>query len=207
MAIHERLREIREQTGLTQKGFAQSMGMEQSKYNKWENGKNAPDYEALCQLADKLEVTTDYLLGRTDATKAEQIDTIEYTGLSANAVDRLHRMKNDYAHGDCMLRSINFLIEYNHGTPFLLDLYHYLFSTFAFGNPHKSPIEMENDEHYVTTSNFAAYTEELRGYKVNLTHRDINKIYLTKVHEDIILMKELIQEENARDMKFERLEE
>lgn len=35
-------------------------------YQNYEGGQRRPDFEMLVALADYLEVTTDYLLGRTD---------------------------------------------------------------------------------------------------------------------------------------------
>jgi transcriptional regulator with XRE-family HTH domain len=79
MEFFNRLKELREGTGMNQKEFAASMNMEQSKYNKWENGKNAPDYEGLCLIADRFGVTVDYLLGRSPYKNSEEIKRIDDT--------------------------------------------------------------------------------------------------------------------------------
>jgi len=65
MEFHDRLKELREETGKSQKEFATEIGIETTKYNKWENGKNAPGYMDLVFLARKLNVSTDYLLGKS----------------------------------------------------------------------------------------------------------------------------------------------
>lgn len=66
MLFHERLKQLRIDTMLSQKEFAEKWGIDTSKYNKWENGKNSPDFDNLCFLAKNLNVTTDYLLGLSD---------------------------------------------------------------------------------------------------------------------------------------------
>ena len=43
----ERLIEMRKEKGLSQKECAAAFGVDASKYNKWENEKNSPDYETV----------------------------------------------------------------------------------------------------------------------------------------------------------------
>lgn len=61
----ERLIELRKEKGLSQKECAAAFGVDASKYNKWENEKNSPDYETVCRLAQFFSTTTDYLLGNS----------------------------------------------------------------------------------------------------------------------------------------------
>lgn len=62
----ERLMELRKEKGLSQKECAAAFGVDASKYNKWENEKNSPDYETVCRLAHFFSTTTDYLLGNSN---------------------------------------------------------------------------------------------------------------------------------------------
>ena len=62
----ERLMELRKEKGLSQKECAAAFGVDASKYNKWENEKNCPDYETVCRLAHFFSTTTDYLLGSSN---------------------------------------------------------------------------------------------------------------------------------------------
>lgn len=41
----ERLPKLRKERGISQKQCAEILGIESSKYNKWENEKNRPDYD------------------------------------------------------------------------------------------------------------------------------------------------------------------
>ena len=62
----ERLSKLRKERGISQKQCALNLGVDSSKYNKWENGKNRPSYDMLCKLANFFDTTTDYLLGNSD---------------------------------------------------------------------------------------------------------------------------------------------
>ena len=62
----ERLIALRKETTLSQKECAAAFGVDASKYNKWENEKNNPDYETVCRLAQFFNTTTDYLLGNSN---------------------------------------------------------------------------------------------------------------------------------------------
>lgn len=57
------LRQLRESTGLNQKDFAASVGMKQTTYNGYETGKHRPKSDVLIAIADKYNVSVDYLLG------------------------------------------------------------------------------------------------------------------------------------------------
>lgn len=125
MKFNERLLELRNASGKSQKECAEEMGISNSKYNKWENGVNSPDYETLCFLARFYSTTTDYLLGMTDnKTNDTNVKAIcDYTGLSEFVVLELHErnIKNSDDHEPIMQLFINslansvewFLIELN----------------------------------------------------------------------------------------------
>ena len=62
----DRLRQARTQKGVMQKEVAEHLNMTPRAYQYYEAGRRRPDYETLVAIADYLEVTTDYLLGRAD---------------------------------------------------------------------------------------------------------------------------------------------
>lgn len=62
----KRLRQLRESTGLNQKDFAESIGIKHTTYNGYETGKHKPKSDILVIIADKYNVTVDYLLGKSD---------------------------------------------------------------------------------------------------------------------------------------------
>ena len=61
-----RLREIRMKRGKTQKETAELLDINLRSYQLYEQGKVEPSIKKLLLLADFFDVTTDYLLGRTD---------------------------------------------------------------------------------------------------------------------------------------------
>ncbi len=80
-----RLKQLREKTGLSQAKFAKVLGgVSQPVIARYETGDFFPSYPVLIKMADYFNVSTDYLLGRTDnpagklynppETEAERID-------------------------------------------------------------------------------------------------------------------------------------
>jgi len=64
MIIHlgENIKIIRKERGLQQKQVALEVGVDQSNYNKIENGKREPSVYILKKLADLFGVTVDYII-------------------------------------------------------------------------------------------------------------------------------------------------
>ncbi|MHA6377087.1 helix-turn-helix domain-containing protein [Streptococcus anginosus] len=61
----ERLKEMRLKRGMTQKELGEKVGVKQNTFTNWENGKREPNFDNLIKLADILDTSTDYLLGKT----------------------------------------------------------------------------------------------------------------------------------------------
>lgn len=62
---HERIKALREATGLSRKEFAESIGEYSATYSAWENS-TLPSASSVPKLALALQCTTDYLYGLTD---------------------------------------------------------------------------------------------------------------------------------------------
>lgn len=60
----DNLRKARETKGLSQSELAEKSGFQPSAISHFEAGRRAPSFENLRRLADALNVTIDYLLGR-----------------------------------------------------------------------------------------------------------------------------------------------
>ena len=84
---------LRKEKNVNQKVFAEMLGIETSKYNKWENGTSLPNYEEICKLAYKLEVTVDYLLSHSDSRTHRNEKIVDRYGLSEASANRLGRWK------------------------------------------------------------------------------------------------------------------
>ena len=63
----DRLRNIRDQHGLTQDELAYRLSIGQSQLARYENGRAEPTPEVIVRLASELDVSADYLLGLSDA--------------------------------------------------------------------------------------------------------------------------------------------
>ena len=69
MAVYsELLKELRKAHGLTQKAIGAMLGIAGATYSLYENGHRRMTIQMLCKLADILNTSTDYLLGRTDCS-------------------------------------------------------------------------------------------------------------------------------------------
>lgn len=66
MKFNERLKEIRRDSGLTQKDIYTRLQVSPNCYASWEQGRTQPDIENIKKLCKIYEVSADYLLGITD---------------------------------------------------------------------------------------------------------------------------------------------
>jgi len=64
----KRLRALRKEHKLTMKEFGEKFSLAESTISGYENGNRKPDMDILSKFADYFNVSTDYLLGRTDET-------------------------------------------------------------------------------------------------------------------------------------------
>lgn len=83
--IADRIRELREQRGLTQSELARQLGITRSSVNAWEMGISIPSTQYVVELAHLFKVTTDYLLC-VDAA------TINVSGLTEEDTNLLLRI-------------------------------------------------------------------------------------------------------------------
>lgn len=75
----QRLQSARDARDLSQQDLARKTGLPASSISHFEGGGRKPSFDNLHKLADALNVTTDYLLGRSEETAA------------VSAASRLHR--------------------------------------------------------------------------------------------------------------------
>lgn len=69
MTFSERLKQLREEEGKTQKDIADIIGVGRPTIAGYETKGKQPDYNKLAILADYFDVTIDYLLGRNNIRK------------------------------------------------------------------------------------------------------------------------------------------
>ncbi|UUV26067.1 MULTISPECIES: helix-turn-helix domain-containing protein [Lysinibacillus] len=64
--LGKRIKYLRERSKISQIDFAKKIGVSNAVLSRYESGDRKPDYDTLQLIADFFEVSTDYLLGRTD---------------------------------------------------------------------------------------------------------------------------------------------
>lgn len=93
----KRLIQLREQRGITQQELADKLKITRQSLSLYEKAERTINIELLARIADFFNVSTDYLMGRTDtATMNEDIQTAcKITGLSEEAINKFAKILND----------------------------------------------------------------------------------------------------------------
>lgn len=68
----KKLKALRTSKKISQKEFGKIFGLAESTIGMYERDERRPDFELLNKFADYFEVSTDYLLGRTDMSEISQ---------------------------------------------------------------------------------------------------------------------------------------
>lgn len=88
---NERLIDLREEKDLLQKEVAKEMGVVESVYSEWENGKLSIPTKRLAELANFFEVNIDYMVGISNIrTKIKSNNTIN-TELVSNRLKEIRK--------------------------------------------------------------------------------------------------------------------
>jgi transcriptional regulator with XRE-family HTH domain len=77
----ERLDKAMKASGLTQQAIAERLGISSGAITRWRQGKMSPRLPEVPPLAQLLRVTTDYLLGMTDASDPRADERAAYEAL------------------------------------------------------------------------------------------------------------------------------
>lgn len=80
--MENRIKLLRKQYGYTQDALAKKLSVKQNTISNWESGKTEVDNESIFALCELFDVTTDYLLGRTDSPTTPIADNL--TPISGN---------------------------------------------------------------------------------------------------------------------------
>ena len=82
-SLADKIKLLRENSGLTQAGIARQLGISRSGVNAWEMGLSVPSTQYILELAKTFGVSTDFLLGINNTS------TISVEGLSEKQVSSL----------------------------------------------------------------------------------------------------------------------
>ncbi|MEC3884613.1 helix-turn-helix transcriptional regulator [Halobacillus sp. HZG1] len=75
MAFSDRLKQLRNRHKLSREQLAQTIGVSYSTISKYESGTREPDFKTLDKMSDYFDVTTDYLLGRSNIPSSQPEST------------------------------------------------------------------------------------------------------------------------------------
>jgi len=90
-----RLRDLLDAPGMNQSKLADHIGVTRQAISAWSLGISLPDIEKFGLIADFFDVSTEFLLGRTDVSKpdATKQALAEYLSLSEAAIDEIRRLQ------------------------------------------------------------------------------------------------------------------
>ena len=103
-----RLRHERERLGLMQKEMAQKLDIPPNTYNGYETGKRSPNLEVAKHISDTLDISVDYLLGRTNERNLKKEKTKLNPGIKTIAAHRINPYEDISEEG---INKINEYIE------------------------------------------------------------------------------------------------
>ena len=105
-----RLRSLIDSRNISKQQLAESIGVSRQAVSQYSDGSTVPNAEKLARIADYFNVSTDYLLGRTDqATTDITVKAIcDYTGLSQASVEALCDMSH---FAEDIKNTVNALLE------------------------------------------------------------------------------------------------
>lgn len=127
-----RLRELRREKNVSQAELALALGVSKSTIGLYETGDTLPDAKTLYDLAKYFSVSSDYLLGLSDATEKEFHDFAEMTHFSHLTVAHLAALGGlgcDALHNKRDRASFEYLLLSNEFTEILALLREYLDTT------------------------------------------------------------------------------
>ncbi|MED1201984.1 helix-turn-helix domain-containing protein [Heyndrickxia acidicola] len=107
----KRLRELRKKKGLTMKEFGNKFSLAESTISGYENGIRKPDIELVDKFADFFEVSSDYLLGRTDSPNPTINSSILNQKDEKDIAKRMEKIKQDLEEANSDGDGLNFYGE------------------------------------------------------------------------------------------------
>lgn len=87
-----KIKELRQERNLSLRDLAADLEIAYSSLGKYERGDQQPSFETLIKLADYFNVTTDYLIGRSEGKTPELQTLYEEIRLSEASIDLLKSM-------------------------------------------------------------------------------------------------------------------
>ncbi|MCI7741969.1 MAG: helix-turn-helix domain-containing protein [Clostridiales bacterium] len=87
------LKNLREETGTTQRQLAEAVSVSQQSVNKYENHNIEPDIETLIRIADFFNTSIDYLVGYSQIRrKNESVTPFDLTERESNLINKYRQL-------------------------------------------------------------------------------------------------------------------
>ena len=99
--IKDKLKEIRENSGMNKKEFANCIDVKYTTYNGYETGTREPDSDFLVLIAKKFDVSTDYILGLRD-----EREIAHSYQLKASEYEHIKKYRDLDDHGKDMVNTV-----------------------------------------------------------------------------------------------------
>ena len=120
--IGERLKQLRIKNGLKQQELADMFGLSSGTISFYESEQRKPDIDFIVAIAKYFDVSTDYLLGLTNAIDKENIDISKVTGLNDFSLTILEQSLKETNNAaaeviDTVLRLVNLINDKNEKKP------------------------------------------------------------------------------------------
>jgi transcriptional regulator with XRE-family HTH domain len=92
MMFPQRIAAIRKELKLSQEKFGELANVSQRTIAFWESGERMPSHTTISTLADRLDVSVDYLLGRTENAKNNKSPTADGDGTRLEIINRIQQL-------------------------------------------------------------------------------------------------------------------
>lgn len=102
----ERLRNLRNEKGLTLNEADNAMKLKRGTVKEWESQRRYPNAESLHKLSVFYDVDIEYLITDTTIRRRAEMSAAEYTGLSPASVERLHKLP------PLLIQTLDALLQY-----------------------------------------------------------------------------------------------
>lgn len=90
-----RLKDLRVSKNMTGVELGKVLSVTKVAISNWESGKRTPDHETLKKIADYFDVTTDYLLGRTDEKQPKKERFQNVNSISAHRIGKIEKLSEE----------------------------------------------------------------------------------------------------------------
>ena len=184
--ITKRIKELREDKGLTIKALAEELGLNVATLSTYERGTREPSINTIVQLAKYFNVTSDYLLGVSDNKIQENAVIGKELGLSDMSIAKLTEINSEKEQN--YIKALNMLIEHE-------KILHSISNYFYSETSSKSFYLMEKDcLNYVSEGK--VYKTKGSKSKGDLTHEQysdpvmVDNVYLMGIQQTLRNIKE-----------------